>query len=886
MNTISTIDNSYEFIILTKKNNKYNAKIIYDKINEIPLPKDIKIIGINDKEKNFELEETKITFFKFCTECQLEDEKINTVIYSYVNLQLIIDKLNYNDPIMYMPNANKIIFLKDKNIEDLYNFDIHLEEKIIIKNNSFSEKTIKTKFEEQNNLIKEYTKKESNCCFPYKIISYNIKRYLDNIKDENLENNFYYIDSKTRSSLLNQITNFIQDKNKFIFPIVGPYGIGKTLTAIIFQKKLYLKGIKSIYINIKYYFKYHQWVDKLETLMNECFYLCSSEKEYIEYLKLLYQKNYNSIWLYLNDIYEKIKDNSNYLFIIDQYKKEYDVEDNIFNFPNIHILLLSSINDKDIKTDIISILKGDKPRLNYTYILELFENSSKLININKEVLQTKIPDEKKLLVNENNNNIILINNNHENDKLYALQDILGLFKFLPRYISLLLNKYDNIYDFLNNEYIKIFNLYKIFFKNTNTLSDFKDLTLNYLGQDHQNEFLGAKKFSEYLTSIPIKYVNYKEIQKCYYLSYAFPLCEEIFNYFNSYDTNKIIFIKDDEDGYNLFEKLLKITLRCCNKLGIDGYFEVDTIQNLKLNERYKKLNNTYFINKSNILINQMIRNGKDYDFSLYMPNIKALILVQVKYVIKSKEVLEYDYYLKNYDNVKLKFENKFKVKIEKVYLLYFSSYNYNINRKKKVFKILKDKKINCLFFNVITEEISFDFINNINKIELNDSFILFPKKQKYVPQYEDIEEKPLKINKIYKLLNKKTYRNRKLKIYEECEIKKYQIEERYYSKFLNYFTEKKIISNNILSRLGKFISVYNNSFGTSESIPNIDVYLFIFEQTINDIDFNNKLGLVYVDDDEEISFLDIKMKCTLTESEFVQKFFKCSFAVGKYKKII
>ena len=364
------------------------------------------------------------------------------------------------------------------------------------------------------------------------------------------------------------------------------------------------------------------------------------------------------------------------------------------------------------------------------------------------------------------------------------------------------------------------------------------------------------------------------------------MCEEIFNYFNSYDTNKIIFIKDDEDGYNLFEKLLKITLRCCNKLGIDGYFEVDTIQNLKSNERYKKLNNTYFINKSNILINQMIRNGKDYDFSLYMPNIKALILVQVKYVIKSKEVLAYDYYLKNYDNVKLKFENKFKVKIEKVYLLYFSSYNYNINRKKKVFKILKDKKINCLFFNVITEEISFDFINNINKIELNDSFILFPKKQKYVPQYEDIEEKPLKINKIYKLLNKKTYRNRKLKIYEECEIKKYQIEERYYSKFLNYFTEKKIISNNILSRLGKFISVYNNSFGTSESIPNIDVYLFIFEQTINDIDFNNKLGLVYVDDDEEISFLDIKMKCTLTESEFVQKFFNCSFAVGKYKKII
>ena len=158
--------------------------------------------------------------------------------------------------------------------------------------------------------------------------------------------------SKERSSLEEKIVTFVEKKDESIFPIVGPYGIGKSLTALIIQKNLYLKGIKSLYINIKYYLQGIPFMNKLETLINECFYLCSSEEDFISYHILLNGKNYNNIWQYLKDIYDNIKDYKNFLFIIDQYKKSYDTSNEIFLFPKIYIFLLSSINDKDIKSDL------------------------------------------------------------------------------------------------------------------------------------------------------------------------------------------------------------------------------------------------------------------------------------------------------------------------------------------------------------------------------------------------------------------------------------------------------------------------------------------------------------------------------------------------------
>ena len=92
---------------------------------------------------------------------------------------------------------------------------------------------------------------------------------------------------------------------------------------------------------------------------------------------------------------------------------------------------------------------------------------------------------------------------------------------------------------------------------------------------------------------------------------------------------------------------------------------MNTIVDLDLTDYYKNLNNSYFVNKFNILIAQKNRNGKDFDFCIFKPDIKVLILIQVKYCIKRNNVTNFSYYQKNYSKFNLKFEEKFKTKIEK-----------------------------------------------------------------------------------------------------------------------------------------------------------------------------------------------------------------------------
>ena len=866
------LNDNYELMIKTKKNNIFSAKTIYEKV-KIPffISEEIIIKERNEKEIKFEFEGTIITFYNFPTNCFLQDENINTLIYSLDNLKLIIKKLKikYEDPILYSTENNERI-----DINNLDTTRIDLEQKLIIKNNISLDNKIKEKYKDLQDSFNIYKVKRLEFIYNLKTISFNIKNYLCSLKNENLEEPFYYLISKERSWLEQKIEEFIKKNDELIYPIVGPYGIGKSLTALIIQKNLYIKGIKSLYINVKYYYRQIPFTNKIESLINECFYLCSSENDFISYHSLLAGKNYNNIWQYLKDIYDNIKNYDNYLFIIDQYKKNYDVSNDIFSFPKIHIFLISSINDKDIKSDILSQLKNENPRLNYQYLIKLIENNNVLVIVNKERLNKKIPDGNNNLNDLNNNDNKIIKYNDDKNKL--INNILATFGYLPRYISLLLDKYDNIYDFSNEEYINIFRGYKSFFKYCD-ISKFNDLSKEYIITAKKNP-MNSTTFIDNLKYIPLKYVNYETINKKYYLKYAFPLSKEIFESFYIYNSDRTKFITDIEDGYNIFEKLLRVTLRCFGKLQIDGYFEVNTILDLNLTDYYKGLNNSYFLNKSNILISQKNRTGKDFDICIYKPKIKSLILIQIKCCVKNNNVSLFGYYSKNYGNFKAKFEEKFKTPVDKVYLLYFSSYYYNERRKTEVLNILNNNKINCLFFNVSNLDISFDFKNNIDDIQLTDSFILFPPQQDYKPQWEEEEET---IDNISTFLNKKRFIVKKINDYKECKIKKYSFEDNLYNQFLNYFRNQ-TISNNILQHLGRFIQIYINSFGKTESLPQDDLYLFVFELINGSIDFNTKLGLIYIDDHEKLIFFDIKESKELKENDFCKKYCDCCYAVGKY----
>ena len=134
-------------------------------------------------------------------------------------------------------------------------------------------------------------------------------------------------------------------------------------------------------------------------------------------------------------------------------------------------------------------------------------------------------------------------------------------------------------------------------------------------------------------------------------------------------------------------------------------------------------------------------------------------------------------------------------------------------------------------------------------------------------------------------MNKKKLISNKIDYYNERSIEKFSTEDSYYEKFIDYFRKNKSKLNiEISSHLDKFFQIYINSFGKSENIPEDDLYIFVFELNNGNIDFNGKLGLVYVDDFNNIKFYDINKNISLKEKDFCEKYENCSYAIGKYDR--
>jgi len=763
MEDMMYLNDNYEFIIKTKRNHEYNASVLFDKVKSYPQPDDIKTVEMNGNEMTFEFEDTIITFYMFSTKCFLEDKNINTVIYSQKNLELILEKLDYENPILYLENKKKRIPLKDINLNDL---KIFLRPEIVIKKDIFTDLMTKIKFNEQVLCMEEFRKRQFSFIFKNKLINFNYNRYYElSEPDEEEDDSFFYINTKPRLVLENDVNEFIRNQKMNILQFIGPYGIGKSITTFIIQKNLFLKGFKSLYINLRYYnSNFSSWEEKLETLINECFYLCTNFNEFLFYKNLLTEKYFINIFQYIERIYSTIPEPNNYLFIFDHYEKQFELEEYLFKFTKVRIFLISTMNDEDIKHNIQTIFERKIPRLKYIYKKQLIERGNNiLIKIYKDKLIKKIPDENPN-VNTNNENYIM-------NKLILINNVLKLFGYLPEYISLLINKYDNIFDFLNQEYKKIFIYYKRFF-DFNNITKFQNTTMNYLNKGEQLYFMDSNSFLDNLYDIPLEYINYEEISYNYYLEFSFPLSEEIYKIIYKYNSCKIKFLNQDLDYHNeILKYFLKLNLMCCDKLKIDGYFEVENFSNFHPVNYYQDLNFKYFLNKSNVLITQINVKRKDFDFCIYKPKENALILIRVEYCIRNGRVTAFKNYKEKYQFFKAKFEKEFKRTVDAVYILYFSSYYYNEDRKKDVLNVLKTKEINCVFFNVPNNEVSLDFEEYLNEITLTDSFIVYPKDHTYVPQWEHIAEEPKNF------LQKKKFMKNKIQHEGEPKIKKIEEKE-------------------------------------------------------------------------------------------------------------
>ena len=742
----------------------------------------------------------------------------------------------------------------------------------------------------------------------YNFISPNFNIYFSRNIHDKLTDEFNYIYSDKRKSLEFEFSRFLDNDSEMIYPICGPHNIGKTITAMRIQKSNYLKGIKSLYLDLKYYFyqPFQDFEKKIDTLIKECIYFIDSEEQllelYNEFQKLNKIKDVISI-LPKHLASKNLKKNKFFL-IIDQYQEKYDSNDILDLFSNYKIFLLSSINDTDVKNNLILIQKEKslkkykllgqnqvKKIIRYTYYeylfdfnycyLILFENliKKKLKNEEKNGQEKKENDndikeenevveeneeseikENEINTNKNKEEIkeektekLKVNNDNEiKEKFTFVSSVLKKYNYIPKYCFGFIYKYNTIYDLLFFEYKNIF-IKLLQFQNNNSIDVYKlkDLIkdnniLESIEPENSNyKTLSEEEYIIYLKYIPLKYINFHLNEKGeLYFYYSFPLFKQILKDFIDYYESKDNFFVSNSGSQkgNYFKSIVKAQLKVFNRLNIDGHLEVRSIIDMNFTENYKLLDKEYLKGKKNILITQENSLGKDYDFAIYKPEDNQLLLLQSKYQIEHKLIKDKSEYIESSQEVLKNFKKSFNNEnIEKVYLLYISSEEYNIKRKISVSNLLDKHEINCLFYSVSNDEFSFNFKEIIKDIECKDSFMLLPKIQEYKKQDIQIEKKISKKNTNSELifLNKKH--------------KKSYNKEKIYNDLKSYILTKKIGFS-----MGKLIEI--ESFSDEEIKMNKNQYIIIFslnEEDDSTINFKKPIGLIYSEKKEKQIYLEL-----------------------------
>lgn len=824
-------------------------------------------------------------------QCQFIKYNITIDLYSYEHLKLSLQNLKYNCPFYFSELRQKKIYIDINKIEETnFKVDKHIE--IIEKIDDYTK--IKNIFEESQ---KKYN--NNNINYTYEFFNPNYNKYfsIPNIRGQNLSEKFKYLKSDKRNYILEKIEYFVTNANTqndistkvntedlvlkendpFLLPVCGPHGTGKTITALYIHKYLFLKGIKGIYLNLKYYSRNNiSLEDKIDVLIKECFFIVDNQNELLElYNQFIRLNNFYPAIFVIKDFIEKKKNNNIYM-IFDQYQEKYNFRDFLKIIINIKIFLLSSINDRDVKTNLINKfneeilmnaqkkLQDENPRniIRYNYIESLIDpehfKHDSYKNIFKDKIKQYESEEKKI--------------NEELDFVYY---VLEKFKFIPKYVFGYINYYDSILDLLFEEYSNII-------KKLNLFADIGTININEISKLYNNNYIAKKndintektfkkdKFVELLNYIPLKYISYsqKENEEFYFYC-SFPLFKTILNDFINYIEAKSLFFNSDNGGVkgSSFEKILKMKFRGFKKLKIDGYFKVEKIINMSLTKKYKKLNKKYFEYKDNIFIDQKVNEGKDYDFGIYQPKKGYLILIQSKYIINSGTVKKIkSYYKKSADTALTSFKNITNEDVKNVYILYMSSVYYNYeNREKVMGNTLANNNINCLFYSVNYDNFSMDFGKFINEIECKDSFKIIP----YYYFYE--EQKPLD-NPLFQaqiqLKEKKTIiflQKKNLKVVELKEL---------YTQIMTFIQKKlDFDKKDLIKTLGPLKSFNHFIEKRKCEIFKKTEYIFLFFlNKFGDFDIGKGLGLIYFEENNNYFYNCLENKYYNDYNELINNF--------------
>ena len=812
----------------------------------------------------FRLSNTSIKLFSYKCNCRFTKYNINRDIISNQHLTQLLKKYKFDNPYFYSTITEEDIYIKDNDIDIVDNqieikessLDIYFDN-LLITNNKLKEK---------------YDNISSSIPKTYELISVNFNKYFDLNIDLNEE--FIFFNSVKRSELFHRIFKFLKNNRKImIIAISGPYGIGKSLTSLVLQKHLYLNKIKTLYINLKYYYKSHiEWNMKIETLISELFFLILDDDGLKGLITEVKQKNSRNIWDCLLLITNNLKEKKfEYLIILDQYQESVDINGNLKylrDIANIKIFLLSSINDDDVKKQFESIILDKTPTIKYQYCINLLDN--KKIILNEKIKEKILAKKGQKIYSQNVYFDITIN-------------ILSDFGLFPKFIMLFLYKYSTIYDLIHIEYKKIFKNLYYFFRNNNDYWILKDITID------KPLIFSKEALIKNFKNIPLKYFNSNSIEKnqsTFSISYAFPFCLNVYeDYINYRDAKDSFFISQDGGikGTN-FEMILKIRMKVFGSLQIDGHFEVLELLKMNFDSKYNNIDTDYFNDKNNILITQKNSNGKLLDFIVFRPKESEVFWIQSKYIINANNIQPRNNYVKQTEKFITTFKNKFGIQLKNIYLLYISSEEYNIDNSSEVFDLLEKNEINCLFYSVKKMIFSYDFIYKVDFLEnkecykINDNKKFIYRNQIMSQLYEmDSQLIGKKINNP----KDKEYRNLQ-KIFKKLDNSR--LEKMQHMKFIDYLEKENVFQFNINDYFGSF-AFYNTNYEEMNSYFNkpIQTYFVNCDLENKEINFKKDIGIIFPSPyNQSKIYYDIKLKKEIKSKEYENKFRNFGFFYGEF----
>lgn len=542
----------FEVIVLNKffTLSSYNKdQIISFSINKL------KLIIQRENEENYKYDD-------IYSSIQIE-EKIKDLNNPYIKYQ--------NQKINYKLNMNKIFFYIEDNSILIYE----------------EEKKYK-KFVQNPTIL--------NDNYKIKDLSPNFYIYFQYNKKEDEKEIFNYIESNERDSLEKYFYQLIIDNSLHFFKFTGPSSIGKSTGLIKFSKNMF----NCVYLNLKILKKLENEPVKLYNLIiSECSNLSFNSDNNIknEFINLLKECEGKKQWNIIKEIFNFYKKRDlNLLLIFDQFKSINvdivlfeEIKKEIIN-TKIKIIICSSINNKDIQSEILKTIK--KFRTNPEYNIE---TQDYFFYVNK-----------------------LYQIEETNDNFY---DIFKLFGFLPKYKYLIKENSKNK-ESLNKEIQKIIEQIskKIieFYTNNYTESRIAGYLLyitSIVGQkiDFENPIL------EY---IPLKYFVLNLSDEGIEIEYFFPsiqiiikdlisklISEDFFKKQNINQKNDDIFYSKIKwiyfeycAKYAIENQILLLNRNCEEKLTLKNIVNMDKIIDNHLNNSILKIfNNEIKINiiKSN-----------------------------------------------------------------------------------------------------------------------------------------------------------------------------------------------------------------------------------------------------------------------------------------------